>query len=220
VCSFLPTLGAATAGELVRAALRLRGVSDEATIVAWLPLLFALGAAHYSARYAPPRSPPPPPQRRGIVGRLARLWVATGAFWLLACVGLVQHGSLSTMGPNGASETVRLRDCFKHIYNSPVWRDLPSFFSGVRTDWHESNWQETVLTRSHRVLQPCRTYRLRVPASRVPYIPEAQGSLPRVGRHDTCARCTCTSLGRAVRTAAYRGTTGKRPSAARHRPWT
>jgi len=144
VCSFLPTLGAATAGELVRAAMRLRGVSDEATIVAWLPLLFALGAARYSARYAPP--PPPPPQRRGIGGRLARLWVATGAFWVLACIGLVQHGSLTTMRPDGSSETVRLRDCFKHIYNSPVWRDLPNFFSGVRTDWHESNWHEIVLT--------------------------------------------------------------------------
>ena len=38
---------------------------------------------------------------------------------------------------------MRLRDCFKHIYHSPVWRDLPSFFSGIRSDWHESNWRAT-----------------------------------------------------------------------------
>jgi len=29
----------------------------------------------------------------------------------------------------------------------------------VRTDWHESNWLETLLTRSHGAPQPCRAYR-------------------------------------------------------------
>ena len=45
---------------------------------------------------------------------------------------------------------------------------------------------------------PYCTYELRVPASRVPYVPKAQGSLPRYVRR------TRTSLGRAARTA-YRG---------------
>ena len=50
------------------------------------------------------------------------------------------------------------------------------------------------------------TYRLRVPASRVVYVPEAQGGLP-PGPHVQYVRGTRTSLGRWVRTA-YRGTPG------------
>ena len=44
------------------------------------------------------------------------------------------------------------------------------------------------------------TYRLRVPASRVGYVPEAQGGLPPVP-HVLCVLGTRTSLGRSVRTA-------------------
>ena len=50
------------------------------------------------------------------------------------------------------------------------------------------------------------TYRLRVPASRVVYVPEAQGGLP-PGPRVLYVRGTRTSLGRTVRTA-YRGTPG------------
>jgi len=44
------------------------------------------------------------------------------------------------------------------------------------------------------------TYRLRVPASRVLYVPEAQGGLP-PGPHVPCVLGTRASLGRSVRTA-------------------
>eukprot|EP00964_Phaeocystis_antarctica_P116900 scaffold80755_cov61-Phaeocystis_antarctica.AAC.4 len=54
---------------------------------------------------------------------------------------------------------------------------------------------------------PCCTYRLRVPASCVLYVPKAQGGLPQ-GPHAQYVRRTRTGLGRAVRTA-YRGTTGR-----------
>ena len=50
------------------------------------------------------------------------------------------------------------------------------------------------------------TYGLRVPASRVGYVPEAQGGLP-PGPRVLYVRGTRTSLGRWVRTA-YRGTPG------------
>ena len=50
------------------------------------------------------------------------------------------------------------------------------------------------------------TYGLRVPASRVGYVPEAQGGLP-PGPRVLYVRGTRTSLGRTVR-AAYRGTPG------------
>ena len=50
------------------------------------------------------------------------------------------------------------------------------------------------------------TYRLRVPASRVGYVPEAQGGLP-PGPHVQYVLGTRTSLGRWVRTA-YCGTPG------------
>ena len=53
------------------------------------------------------------------------------------------------------------------------------------------------------VSQPCRAYWVRVPASCVPCVPEAQGSLART----LYVRRTRTSLGRAVHTA-HRGTTG------------
>ena len=48
------------------------------------------------------------------------------------------------------------------------------------------------------------TYRLRVPASRVGYVPEAQGGLP-PGPHVQYVLGTRTSLGRTVSTA-HRGT--------------
>ena len=50
------------------------------------------------------------------------------------------------------------------------------------------------------------TYRLRIPASRVGYVPEAQGGLP-PGPRVLYVRGTRTSLRRWVRTA-YRGTPG------------
>ena len=50
------------------------------------------------------------------------------------------------------------------------------------------------------------TYRLRVPASRVGYVPDAQGGSP-PGPHVQYVRGTRTSLGRWVRTA-YCGTPG------------
>ena len=53
------------------------------------------------------------------------------------------------------------------------------------------------------------TYELRIPASCVLYVPEAQGSLP-PGRHARYVRCTRTSLGHTMRTA-YRGTTVSTP---------
>ena len=53
---------------------------------------------------------------------------------------------------------------------------------------------------------PLGTYRLRVPASRVVYVPEAQGGLP-PGPHVQYVLGTRTSLGRWVRTA-YCGTPG------------
>ena len=53
---------------------------------------------------------------------------------------------------------------------------------------------------SHRVSQPCRVCGAHVPASCVPYVPEAQGSLPR-GVALLCVRRTRISLGRTVRTA-------------------
>ena len=59
---------------------------------------------------------------------------------------------------------------------------------------------------------PYCTYGLRVPASCVPHVPKAQGSLPRGATTvrtlapPLCVRYTRTDLGRAVRTA-YRGTT-------------
>ena len=54
---------------------------------------------------------------------------------------------------------------------------------------------------------PLGTYRLRVPASRVVYVPEAQGGLP-PGPHVQYVLGTRTSLGRWVRTA-YCGTPGR-----------
>ena len=62
---------------------------------------------------------------------------------------------------------------------------------------------------------PCGTYGLRVPASCVPYVPEAQGSLPQ-GQALLYVRRTRTSLGLAVRTM-YHGTTGSSPSTLVHR---
>ena len=56
---------------------------------------------------------------------------------------------------------------------------------------------------------PLGTYGLRVPASRVKYVPEAQGGLP-PGPHVLYVLGTRTSLGRTVRTA-YRGTPGDHP---------
>ena len=53
---------------------------------------------------------------------------------------------------------------------------------------------------------PLGTYGLRVPASRVVYVPEAQGGLP-PGPRVLYVRGTRTSLGRTIRTA-YRGTPG------------
>jgi hypothetical protein len=50
------------------------------------------------------------------------------------------------------------------------------------------------------------TYGLRVPASRVGYVPDAQGGLP-PGRHALYVRGTRTSLGRWVHTARH-GTPG------------
>ena len=48
------------------------------------------------------------------------------------------------------------------------------------------------------------------PASRVPHVPKAQGSLP-PGHHALYVRRTCASLGRAARAVrtAYRGTPGE-----------
>ena len=55
-------------------------------------------------------------------------------------------------------------------------------------------------------MPPLGTYRLRVPASRVLYVPDAQGGLP-PGPHVLYVLGTRTSLGRTVRTA-YRGNPG------------
>ena len=66
------------------------------------------------------------------------------------------------------------------------------------------------LTRTLRGLRVGYVYGLRVPASRVGYVPEAQGGLPPQGRAytvSTCAVGTRTSHGRTVSTA-YRGTPG------------
>jgi len=60
---------------------------------------------------------------------------------------------------------------------------------------------------------PLGTYRLHVPASRVVYVPEAQGGLP-PGPRVLYVRGTRTSLGRTVRTA-YLGTPGSSPARAR-----
>ena len=56
-------------------------------------------------------------------------------------------------------------------------------------------------------MPPLGTYGLRVPASRVGYVPDAQGGLP-PGRHVLYVRGTRTSHGRTIRTA-YRGTPGR-----------
>ena len=56
-------------------------------------------------------------------------------------------------------------------------------------------------------MSPLGTYRLRVTASRVGYVPDAQGGLP-PGPHVLYVRGTRTSLGRIIRTA-YRGTPGR-----------
>ena len=60
------------------------------------------------------------------------------------------------------------------------------------------------------------TYGPRVPASRVGYVPEAQGGLP-PGPRVLYVRGTRTSLGRTVRTA-YRGTPGEARRAAGNTP--
>ena len=66
---------------------------------------------------------------------------------------------------------------------------------------------------------PYCTYGLRVPASCVLYVPEAQGSLPR-GQALLYVRRRRTSVRRAVRTA-YRGNTGHlRECEVCHSPWT
>ena len=39
---------------------------------------------------------------------------------------------------------MRLRDCFTHLYNSPVWRDLPAFLRSVLADAsrEDGGWRE------------------------------------------------------------------------------
>ena len=67
-------------------------------------------------------------------------------------------------------------------------------------------WSQTELMRTPRINPLLGTYGLRVPTSRVGYVPEAQGGLP-PGPHVLYVRGT--SLGRWVRTA-YRGNPGAR----------
>ncbi len=67
-------------------------------------------------------------------------------------------------------------------------------------------WRATAEADTYAPGPPLGTYRLHVPASRVGYVPEAQGGLP-PGPRVLYVRGTRTSLGRTVRTA-YRGTPG------------
>ena len=100
-CSFRAVLGASAAGTAAAAAAA--RASQGAQRGSWLPLLAALAAERGTATYPPLPAAGRARQRRGLCGRVLRLVAGAGAFWGAVGVGVVQHGSLSSVRPDGAA---------------------------------------------------------------------------------------------------------------------